>query len=230
MYVTPPPPHVTRPVAAPAWWQVLGPGFAALIGLFMLTAIYRLDGMSEIQRALGLSSQSLLLVGLVSYLVGTALAVPAGLLLGARFPTAVGVCAVGLLLVGVALAAFTPGAGVLMAGRALSGLGTGAAGGATVALILKLRERRGHAAGLTGALAVVALAVAPVIGQLISEAVGFRPVQLAAIPFLLVALVVNAVIGFVKLTTAKRPVPPAPNDMPYPPAGFTGGPWQSGGG
>lgn len=220
MYVTPQPPHVTRPVAAPAWWQALGPGSAALIGLFMLTAIYRFDGLSEIQRALGLSSQSLLLIGLVSYLAGTALAVPAGLLLGARFPTAVGISAVVLLLVGVALAAFTPGGGVLMAGRAFSGLGTGAACGATVALILKFREGRGIAAGVAAALAVVALAVGPVIGQLISEAVGFRPVQLAAIPFLLAALVVNAVLGFVKL--AKRPVPPAPNGMPYPPAGFGG--------
>lgn len=231
MHVTPPTPHVTRPVAAPAWWQVFGPGCTALIGLFMLTAIYRFDGMSEIQRALDLSSQSLLLIGLVSYLVGAALTAPVGLLLGARFPTAVGTSAAGLLFIGVVLAAFADAGGLLMAGRAFAGLGTGAAAGATVALILKLRERRGVVAGVAAALAALALVLAPVIGRLISEAVGFRPVQLAAIPFLFLALVVNAVIGFVTLAAAKRRVPPVPNGMPYPPgpAGYPGGPWQSGG-
>jgi MFS family permease len=235
MYVTPSTPPVTQPVAAPAWWQVSAPGFAALIGLFMLTAIYRFDGLSEIQRALHLSGQGLLLIGLVAYLVGTALTVPAGLLLGARFPTAVTVSAIGFLFFGVLLAAFADAGGLLMAGRAFAGLGTGAATGATVALILKLRERRGVIAGVTAALAVLALVLGPVIGQLISEATGFRAVQLAAIPFLFLAFVVNAVIGFVKLATAKRPVPPVPNGMPYPPAGpagppgFTGGPGQPGG-
>jgi MFS family permease len=235
MYVTPPTPHVTRPVAAPAWWQVLGPAFTMLIGLFMLTVIYRFDGMSELQRTLGLSGQSLLLVGLVAYLAGAALAVPAGLLLGARFPTAVAIAGTCLLLIGVLLAAFAGAGGLLMAGRAFSGLGTGAAAGTTVALILKLRERRGVVAGVTAALAVLALVLAPVIGQLISEAIGFRVVQLVAIPFLLVALVVNGVIGLVRLTSAKRQAPPVPYGMPYPPAGpagpagFTGDSWQSGG-
>jgi MFS family permease len=216
MYVTPPTPHVTRPVAAPAWWQVFGPGFAALIGLFMLTVIYRFDGMSEIQRDLGLSSQSLLLIGLVAYLAGAALTVPVGLLLGARFPTAVAIPATCFLLIGVVLAAFADAGGLLMVGRAFSGLGTGAAAGATVALIVKLRERRGVVAGVTAALAALALVLAPIIGQLISEAMGFRVIQLVAIPFLLIALVVSGVIGLVRLTSAKRQAPPIPNGMPYP--------------
>ncbi|MBN6041206.1 MFS transporter [Amycolatopsis sp. 195334CR] len=225
MSVTPPLPHVTRPVAAPAWWQVSGPGLVALIGLFMLTVIYRFDGMSAIQLDLGLSGQSMLMIGLVAYLVAAALAVPAGLLLGARFPTAVAVAAGCFLLLGVALAAFANAGGLLMVGRVLSGLGTGAAAGATVALIMKLRGRRGLVAGVTGGLAVLALVLAPVIGQLISEAVGFRVIQLVAIPFVLIALVVNGVIGIVGLTSAKRQAPPAP----YPPTGFTGDPWRSGG-
>ncbi|QFU86622.1 hypothetical protein [Amycolatopsis sp. YIM 10] len=115
-----------------------------------------------------------------------------------------------------------------MAGRAFSGLVTGAAAGATVALIVKLRERRGVVAGMTAALAVLALVLAPVIGQMISEVVGFRVVQLVVIPFVLIALVVNGVIGLVRLTSAKRQVPPVPNGTPYPSAGFTGDPWQSG--
>jgi MFS family permease len=235
MYVTPSTPPVTRPAAAPAWWHVFGPGSAALIGLFLLTVIYRFDGMSEIQRALHLSGQDLLLIGLVAYLAGTALTVPAGLLLGARFPIAVTIPAIGFLFFGVLLAAFADAGGLLMAGRAFTGLGTGAAAGATVALILKLRERRGVIAGVTAALAVLALLLGPVIGQLISETMSFRINQLGAVPFLFLALVVTAVIGFVKLATAKRPVPPMPNGTPYPSAGPaappepTGGPWQSGG-
>ncbi|SFW78776.1 hypothetical protein [Amycolatopsis australiensis] len=53
-------------------------------------------------------------------------------------------------------------------------------------------------------------------------------IQLIAIPFLLLALVVSGVIGLVRLTAAKRPVPP----VPYPPAGPgpTGDPWRSAGG
>jgi MFS family permease len=204
MYVTPTPPHVTRPVVAPASWQVFGPGLTALIGLFMLTVIYRFDGMSELQRALGLSGQSLLLIGLVAYLAGAALTVPVGLLLGARFPMAVAIPATCLLLIGVALAAFADAGGLLMAGRAFSGLGTGAAAGATVALILKLRERRAVVAGVTAALAVLALVLAPAVGRLISEALGFRVIQLIAIPFLLIALVVNGVIGLVRLSSAQR--------------------------
>ncbi|NBH11975.1 MFS transporter, partial [Amycolatopsis sp. SID8362] len=205
MYVTPP--NATRPVAAPVWWQVLGPGFTALIGLFMLTVIYRFDGESEIQRALGLSSMALLLVGLVAYLAGVVLGAIPGLLLGARFPTAVAVPATCFLVLGVLLVAFAPAGGLLTAGRVLSGLGTGAAAGTTVALIVKLREGRGAVAGVTAGLAVLALLLGPVIGQLISEAVGFRPVHLIAAPFLLIALVVNAVLGIVRLTAAKRAVP-----------------------
>lgn len=134
MYVTPSTPSVTRPVATPVWWQVFGPGVTALMGLFMLTVIYRFDGMSDVQRALGLSNLSLLLVGLVPYLVGAVLTVPAGLLLGARFPTAVAIPATCFLLLGVLLAPFSSAAGLLMAGRALAGLGMGAAAGATAAL------------------------------------------------------------------------------------------------
>ncbi|HEY3479374.1 MAG TPA: MFS transporter [Streptomyces sp.] len=207
MYVTPPAPHVTRPVA---WWQVSGPGLAALIGLFMLTVIYRFDGMSEIQRALGLSSQSMLLIGLVTYLVAAVITAPAGFLLGVRFPTAVAVPAASFLLFGAILAAFSSGGFMLMAGRAFSGLGTGAAVGAAVAMIVKLRERRGVVAGVSGALAVLALVLAPVIGGVISEATSFRVVQLLAIPFALLAVVVSAIIGIVGITSAKRQAPPIP--------------------
>lgn len=184
----------------------------------MLTVVYPYNGRSVLQFEFHLSPLNLLLTGLIGYLVAAALAAPAGLLLGARYPTAVTIPATCVLLLGVVVVVFANGSGLLTVGRVLSGLGTGAAAGATVALILKLPKGRGAVAGVTAALAVLALLLAPVIGQMISVALSFRLNHLLAIPFLLVALVVSGVTGLVRLTAAKRAVPPA---MPYPPAG----PW-----
>lgn len=56
MYVTPQPLPAARP-----WWLVLGPGFAALIGLFLLTVVGRFGGAlaAEVRRTLHLSSRQL---------------------------------------------------------------------------------------------------------------------------------------------------------------------------
>ncbi|WP_410657375.1 MFS transporter [Amycolatopsis sp. lyj-112] len=202
-------PHLT---AGPPWWLVIGPGFAALIGLFLLTVIYRFDGRSALQIELGMSSQSLLLNAVVAYLVAAAIAVPAGLLLGARFPTSVTVPAICLMLLGVLLVAFVPDSVLLLVGRVLNGLGAGAAIGVTVALIRRLRTGRGVAAGVTAGLGVLALAIAPFLGGLLSDSVGFRVVYLVAALFVFVALVVAGVLGIVAL--AKKP---SASPMPYPP-------------
>ena len=203
MYVPTPTQHDPRP-AAPPWWLVIGPGFAALIGLFLLTVIYRFDGESALQIDLGMSSQSFLLNVVVAYVVAAALAFPAGLLLGARFPTSVTVPAIVLMLLGVLLVAFGPSSGLLLAGRVLNGLGAGAVLGVTVALIRRLGTGRGAAAGVTAGLGVLALVAAPVLGGLLSDATGFRVVFVVAALFLLVALVVAGVIGIVVLARPKR--------------------------
>ncbi|SEP44103.1 MFS transporter [Amycolatopsis saalfeldensis] len=217
MYVTPPMQNHPRPAAGPPWWLVIGPGLAALIGLFLLTVIYRFDGRSVLQVDLHLSNQALLLSGLVAYLVAAAIALPAGLLLGARFPTSVTVPAICFMLLGVLLIAFTPNGGLLLVGRVLNGLGAGAAIGVTAALIRWLRTGRGVAAALTAGLGVVALAIAPLLGGLVSDTFSFRLVYLIAALFVFVALIVAAVIGIVALTAAKRPTQPMPYAMPYPP-------------
>jgi MFS family permease len=219
MYVTPPMQSDPRPAAGPSWWLVIGPGFAALIGLFLLTVIYRVDGRSVLQVELGLSNQSLLLSGLVAYLVAAAIAFPAGLLLGARFPTSVTVPAICLMLLGVLLVAFAPNSGLLLVGRVLNGLGAGAAIGVTAALIRWLRTGRGVAAAVTAGLGVLAVVIAPLLGGLISDAFSFRLVYLIAALFVFVALIVAAVIGIVALVAAKPPAQPMPYGVPYPPQG-----------
>ncbi|MFD9892485.1 MFS transporter [Amycolatopsis sp. NPDC059027] len=219
MYVTPPMRNDPRPAGGPPWWLVIGPGLAALIGLFLLTVIYRFDGVSALQADLGMSSQSLLLIGLVAYLVAAVLAFPAGLLLGARFPTSVTVPAICLMLLGVLLVAFVPDSGLLLVGRVLNGLGAGAALGVTAALIRRLRTGRAAAAGVTAGLGVLALVIAPFLGGLISDALSFRIVYLIAALFVFVALVAAAVTGIVTLMSAKPPAPPMPHGVPYPPQG-----------
>lgn len=215
MYVPQPMQSAPHPTAGPPWWLLIGPGFASLTGLFLLTVAYRYDGRATLQIELGMSDQTLLLGGLVAYLVAAAVASTAGLLLGARFPTSVTVPAICLMLLGVVLVAFTPGSGLFIVGRVLNGLGAGAAIGVTVALIRRLGTGRGAAAGVSGGLGVAALAIAPFLGGLISDAIGFRVVYVVAALFVFVALVVAGIIGIVVLAKAK----PAVRPMPYPPHG-----------
>ncbi|RSN26755.1 MFS transporter [Streptomyces sp. WAC 05977] len=193
-----------QPAAGPPWWLFIGPGFAALIGLFLLTVIYRFDGEPALQIDLGMSSQSLLLNGVVAYVVAAALAFPAGLLPGARFPTSVTVPALVFMLLGVLLVAFGPSSGMLLVGRVLNGLGAGAALGVTVALIRRLRTGRGAAAGVTAGLGVLALVIAPVLGGLLSDATGFRVVFVVAALFVFLALVVAGVLGILTLARPKH--------------------------
>ncbi|HET6287780.1 MAG TPA: MFS transporter [Amycolatopsis sp.] len=200
------------PAAGPPWWLVIGPGFAALIGLFLLTVIYRFDGSSALQVELDMSSQSLLLSGLVAYLGAAAIAFPAGLLLGARFPTSVTVAALFLMLLGVVLIAFVPHSGLFLVGRVFNGFGAGAAIGVTAAVIRRLRSGRGAAIGAAAGVGVLALAIAPLLGGLLSDALSFRLVYVVAALFVVLALVVTGVVGIVALTK-KPPVRP----MPYPP-------------
>ncbi|WP_218027221.1 MFS transporter [Nocardia vaccinii] len=196
--------------------MLIGPGFAAIIGLALLTAIYRTDGKPLIQFEFHMSGQAVLLTCVVAYLVAALPTVGLGLLLGARFPTAVTLPAVGLMLIGAAVTAFAGNSAVLLAGRVLDGLGTGAAAGVIAVLVHRLDGRRGIAAAVVAALGVLAAVIAPVIGQLISDMASFRLVYLAAVPFLLVALIVCAVSG---IASAKRHVHSVPDGTPYPAPG-----------
>jgi MFS family permease len=201
------------------WWTLIGPGLAATSGLFMLTAVYRTDWISPVQMDLGLSGQAFLLQGIVAYLITAAIAFLPGFLFGARFPTAVILPAIGVGLIGVLLIAFGGGAGMLLAGRVLGGLGAGAAIGVTAALLRRIRGRRSIAAAVAAALGVLTAVVAPFINQLISDALSFRFTFLAAVPFLFAALIASVVSGIAQFVVAKRPAQPDPYGTPNPTPG-----------
>ncbi|WP_225726891.1 MULTISPECIES: MFS transporter [unclassified Nocardia] len=213
MYVMPPQRIDPRPSAG----TLIGPGFAMMIGLAMLTVVYRFDGRSLIQFELGITAQAVLLICVVAYLVAALPAVAIGVLLGGRFPRAVTLPAIGLMLVGAVLTGFMLNGVMLLAGRVLCGLGTGAAVGVVAALTFRLGSRRGLAAAAVAALAIVSAVLAPVVGQLISNVASFRLVYLVAAPLLLIALIATAVTGKASRTSAG---PPLPYAMPYPPQGY----------
>lgn len=201
-----------RPNGGRAAGMLIGPGFAAIIGLAMLTAVYRIDGKSLIQFEFHMSSRAVLLTCVVAYLVAAIPAVGLGFAIGARFPAAVTLPAIGVMLIGAVVTALAAGSGMLLSGRVLGGLGAGATAGVVTALVLRLNGRRGVAAAVVAALGVLAAVIAPAIGQLISDVASFRSVWLAAVPFLLVALIVSAVSA---IASAERPVRSAPHGVPY---------------
>lgn len=216
MYVTPPQLTGTRPNGDRAAWMLIGPGFAAIIGMAMLTAVYRTDGKSMIQFELHLSSQAVLLTCIVAYLVAAIPAVGLGLALGARFPTSVTLPAIGVMLIGAAVTALASGSVMLLVGRVLGGLGAGATAGVMTGLVLRLEGRRGIAAAAVAVVGVLAAVIAPVIDQQIADATSFRLAYLVAVPFLLVALIVSAVSA---IASGKRHAPAAPHGGPYPSQG-----------
>lgn len=213
MPVTPPARNDVLSHDSRLWWTVIGPGFAAIIGLFMLTAVYGAGGMSPLQRDLGFSDLQLLVSAVVPYLIAAAVAFPLGILLGRRYPTAVTLPAVVLMVVGVLLMAFVSGSVMLMVARALGGLGAGAVVGVTTALVRGMTDRRSLVAAVVAALGVLALVAAPFVSQLLSTTLSFRLAFLVAVPLLLVALVASAVSGIVLLVVTRRPAQPGPPGM-----------------
>jgi len=215
MYLTPPSQSAPQIAAKPPW-LVVGPGLAALVGLFMLTVVYRFDGRTAMQANLHLSNQAMLLTGLVAYVVPLALAFPAGMVLGGRMPTAMAVPAIVLMLLGTLAVAFTPNGLVLLVGRVLGGLGAGEALGVTVALIRGLRTGRGAAAGTLAGLGVLMLAIAPFVGGALSDSLNFRVTYLIGAVVLFLVLIVTAVLGIVSVSSAKPAVPPMSPMQPMP--------------
>ncbi|GAB3426242.1 hypothetical protein GCM10027569_65070 [Flindersiella endophytica] len=190
-------------------WTLIGPAFATIIGLFQLTVVFfGTDPTTPIQLDLGLSGTAFLIQAFLAYLVAAAIAFPLGLRFGARAQTAVTLPAVFLMLAGVLLIAFASGAGLLTAGRVVTGLGAGAAAGVTTAL-LRTTSRRAVVAAVTAVLGVVAVVIAPFVNQAIASTTSFRLTYLAAVPFVILALLVNAVVGIVLVAARKQPAQPA---------------------
>lgn len=197
------------------WWALIGPGLAAVLGLFLLTVVFfGTEPTTPIQRDLGYSTLTFLLSAVVAYLVGAAITFPLGLVLGARNPTAVVLPALGVMLAAVLLTAFAGGGVVILVARLLTGLGAGAAVGVTTKVLTRIRGQRGVAAAVTGAAGVLAAAAAPFVNELVSKALSFRIMFLVLAPVVVAVLLVNAVIGIVRYTTTRRPARPPQAYLP----------------
>ncbi|SCL54184.1 MFS transporter [Micromonospora peucetia] len=193
-----------RPDARPVW-LVIGPALAASVGAFLL-AVTVGPALTAIQRALGLPASAKLWI-FVAYLLPAVLAVLAGTLVGRRWPTAVTLSAITLLVLGTLLTAFAPGSGSLLLGRAVTGFGAGLAWGTTAVLVAQMGARRVWVAPLVGGVVGLALCLGPVAGTLLAQTANWRLPFVLVVPVEMVALLATAVSGIVVLI--RRASPPA---------------------
>ncbi|WP_327582878.1 MFS transporter [Nonomuraea sp. NBC_00507] len=206
------PPGEERPA-----WALIGPGIAALTGLYLLTMPFGPAAQLSLQLDLALSSQTALLMTLVAYLVSAAAGGALGVGLGGRLLTTVGIAAIAFMIIGVLLNALATGAGIYLTGRVLSGLGAGGVVGATAAFARRVGRRWGAVGAILAGLGVLALILGPFINHVLSSALSWRWGYLITLLPLVVGLIAAAISGFVLLLT-RRPAQPNAAGMPYPPA------------
>ncbi|WP_433430673.1 MFS transporter [Nonomuraea sp. CA-141351] len=216
--------HAALPGGEQPAWALIGPGIAALTGLYLLSAPLGPMLRISVQSSLHLSGQAVLLTTLAAYLAGAAAGGALGVSLGGRFLMTVGMSAIVFMIIGVLLDALAANAGMLLTGHVLSGLGAGGAAGATAAFARRTGPRRGTVFAILAALGVLALILGPFISQWLTGALGWRWGYLIAVVPLVAALIAAAVSGLVLLLT-RRPAQPHSAGMPYPPAGQQ--PWSA---
>ncbi len=211
-------PAPAGPSAVRPLWSLIGPALGALLAAGLLTApIGALGG--SIERALHVSAASMLATVYASYAVALAAMIVPGYLLGRRAPTATGVPALVLMIIGTLLIAFAPDTAVLAVGRVLAGLGAGAVVGVAFAVSGQLGSGRSQARLVLGIAAGVALLLGPVVSSFVTMGLDFRLAFLIDVPVALIALVVTAATGIAMLVQrTSRPRPPAAPAMalPYP--------------
>ncbi|MEO3924940.1 MFS transporter [Micromonosporaceae bacterium B7E4] len=203
-------PHGPRPDVRPAW-LLIGPALAASLGAFLLTLTVGPEW-AAMQRDMDLPASAVLWV-FVAYLLPALLAVPVGALLGRRWPTAVGLPAIALMVPGSVLITLASGSGSLLLGRAVTGFGAGLAWGVTAVLIAQAGPRRVWAAPLVAGAVVLGLGLGPVAGALLARMLGWRWPFMLAVPFGAVVLLVMVVSGIIMLirhasTPAQPPAAP----------------------
>ncbi|NKY51886.1 MFS transporter [Nocardia vermiculata] len=112
--------------------------------------------------------------------------------LGERFgPRNIYLVGVGLFMLGSLVCVVAPGIHVAIAGTAVQGLGTALIIPQTMAVILRLLPpgRRGAALGLWGGCGAAAVLLARVVGAVLVDSFGWRPLFLLALPFGLIMIV-----------------------------------------
>lgn len=201
----PPPPARTSGWVLP----LIGPWLAALAGAYLLTATSGPAG-PHIVVDLGISDSTVRLLFL-TFLIALLLASPLGVLLGRRFPTAVTVPATVVLILGSLVATLAPSVGILLVGRAVSGLGAGAAIGCAAALLTRVPDRRPTIVTSTvcGLAFIFAVIVGPFISATLAAATTWRWSFLLTLPVLAVALVATIAIRIAVGSTAANTPPMA---------------------
>jgi MFS family permease len=192
--------HAERPV-----WSLIGPVLGALQGAFLLTAT--IGEWSALRRSLGLSSLAML--GLfAAYLLAAAVTAPIGILVGRRWPTAVAVPGMVLMILGLVTTALAPAGAVLLLGHAVTGLGVGAVWGVVAALVWQGGAWRTRAVATLAGAAVLALILGPAVAALLEPATGWRWMFLLAVPAAMVVLLVTVASGIALLVRrASTPLP-----------------------
>ncbi|MEV4500245.1 MFS transporter, partial [Micromonospora arborensis] len=213
--------HVLRPV-----WLLIGPTLAASLGAFLLAVTVGPQWVA-MQRDMHLPTSAVLWI-FVAYLLPAVLAGAVGALAGRRWPTAVALSAIVLLVSGSLLTSLAPGDALLLLGRAVTGFGAGLAWGVTAMLVAQMGARRVRVTPLVAGVVLLALGLGPVAGVLVGRAVGWRWPFLLAVPFGAVAMLVTVVSGIVVLIQrASRPAQPqAPSSQTA--TASTGGPSDAG--
>ena len=98
---------------------------------------------------------------------------------------------VGIFILGSLICGFAPGEGIVIAGRAVSGLGAALLVPTSLAILAVTYEdarERSHAIGIWASCYGVALAIGPSVGGLLVGATGWRSIFLMVVPFALAAL------------------------------------------
>jgi MFS family permease len=194
---------IPRTDPAPSW-LLIGPALAASLGAFLL-AVAIGPVATAIRLDMDLPAFGIVWLS-VAFLLPAGLAVPLGFLAGPRWPTAVTLPAIVLLVIGSLLTSLGPGSVTVLLGRAVSGFGAGLAWGVTAFLIVRGRSGPPWVAPAVGGAVGLALVFGVAAAAFIARAIGWRWPFLLAVPFGAVALVAAAVCGTILLSRTSRRV------------------------
>jgi MFS family permease len=175
-------------------WSLAGPTLGAVLAAGLITAPIGPWG-STIQRELGHSTATMAVAVVAPYLAATAAMAAPGYLLGRRWPTAAGVPALLLMILGSLVCSFAPGTAPMAVGWVVLGLGAGTVIGVLLALSGQLDRWRSQARLVLGVALGAALLLGPVVSGVLTQAMTWRLVLLVDLPVAGLALVVTAASG-----------------------------------
>ncbi|MER5336880.1 MFS transporter [Micromonospora sp. NPDC002717] len=202
-------PAQSRPSMVRPPWSLAGPALSAFLAAGLLIAPVG-PLVSAITRDLGLSTAGMTMTVVAQYVVATVALVAPGYLLGRRWPTAIALPALALLIIGSVVSAFTPGAALFAVGRVIVGLGAGTAAGAALALASQLVRGRSRARLALGLALGAALLLGPVVSGMLAQALSWRTALLADVLVATVALFSTIASGIAMwVLRPSQPSPPA---------------------